>query len=345
MVRQTISIRRLGPEDATAYRTVRLECLKLHPENFSSTYEEQSRLPKLMFETALEEGADDRFLFGAFDGYDLIGICGYVQRNWFGLNAAGTVIQMYVKASYRRRKVGLRLVNAVLHEAFRNAGTRQVTLEVNPANAGAIRLYEQAGFVRLDVERDEAEVDLAGELCMVIDRGRYRCWVTVRQAASEDVPALSALARETYVDAFGHSFQASDLAAHLAAHLSPAGIARMVADDHVLVAEADRRLVGYVQFGPAYPPLSGASDADVELRRLYVHPDFQNRGVGSQLMDAALAHPAVAGAPRVYLDVWVHNPGARRFYERYGFRVIGERSFHIESGAETSPDWIMLRAG
>ena len=43
---------------------------------------------------------------------------------------------------------------------------------------------------------------------------------------------------------------------------------------------------------------------------------------------------------RIFLDVWEHNPGARRFYERYGFVVVGDRSFAVASGAETSLDLI-----
>jgi hypothetical protein len=43
----------------------------------------------------------------------------------------------------------------------------------------------------------------------------------IRQATLHDVEALSALARQTYADAFGHSMSPADLAAHLAKHLSP----------------------------------------------------------------------------------------------------------------------------
>jgi len=37
----------------------------------------------------------------------------------------------------------------------------------------------------------------------------------IRPAGRDDLAALSALARQTYADAFGHSFRAPDLAAHL----------------------------------------------------------------------------------------------------------------------------------
>ena len=60
-------------------------------------------------------------------------------------------------------------------------------------------------------------------------------------------------------------------------------------------------------------------------------------------MDAALNDPRLHGATNIYLDVWEHNHGAQRFYKRYGFEKVGERSFHVESGEETDVDFIMVR--
>lgn len=163
MTQATISYRKLGSADSAQYREIRLESLKLHPESYGSTYEEQSKLPKLMFERALEKGADDRLLFGAFDGEMLIGICGFVQRNWFGLSDAGTIVQPYVKSAYRGRRIGLSLVQAVIDEAFQDPDVRQIVLGVNPDNTSAIRVYEQAGFVKLDVKQDDAAVGDNGD--------------------------------------------------------------------------------------------------------------------------------------------------------------------------------------
>jgi ribosomal protein S18 acetylase RimI-like enzyme len=167
--------------------------------------------------------------------------------------------------------------------------------------------------------------------------------VIIRQANTGDAPSLSDLAKETYTAAFDHSFTPSDLAAHLEKNLSPNNFERMLERDAVLVAEEIGRLIGYVQFGPADPATLPAQGGDQELRRLYVHADFQNQGVGTRLMNAAVAHPQLRDAERIFLDVWEHNPNAQRFYARFGFEVIGDRSFVVESGAQTSKDLIMVR--
>ena len=55
-----------------------------------------------------------------------------------------------------------------------------------------------------------------------------------------------------------------------------------------------------------------------ELTHLYVDPAEQNRGVGSRL----LGHAKTVSPAGLYLWVFQKNDGARRFYERHGFRLV-----------------------
>lgn len=167
---RTISYRKLAAADAGLYREIRLESLRLHPESFGSGYEAQRKLPKLMFERALEAPVDNRFLWGAFDGPRLIGICGYIpfvmgDLDTPDLRNTGTIIQMYVQAAYRGQKIGLALVHAVVREVFENTDMAQIILGVMRENARAIRVYEQAGFQVYD--NPEAEPAASGELLMI----------------------------------------------------------------------------------------------------------------------------------------------------------------------------------
>ena len=166
----------------------------------------------------------------------------------------------------------------------------------------------------------------------------------IRRATASDMQPLSQLATTTYVAAFGHSMAASDLAAHLEGQLAPRQIERMIAHDMVLLAEINGQMVGFVQFGDlTHAANSVTTNADQEVRRLYVDSAFQNQGIGTLLLQTALEHPHLRDADRIFLDVWEQNHGARRLYERFGFKVIGERPFVVESGAETGCDLIMVR--
>jgi GNAT superfamily N-acetyltransferase len=61
-----------------------------------------------------------------------------------------------------------------------------------------------------------------------------------------------------------------------------------------------------------------AASGDDMLRHLWVHPEAQNRGFGAALL--ALAKERRPGGLRLW--VFQKNVGARRFYERHGFRLV-----------------------
>jgi ribosomal protein S18 acetylase RimI-like enzyme len=160
---------------------------------------------------------------------------------------------------------------------------------------------------------------------------------SIRLAEPADLPVLTALATATYVAAFGASFPPGELAPYLELHLSPAAFARSIAGEPVLLAEAAGAPAGYLHAGPA----ATGEPAPWEIHRLHVAAPWQSHGLGGRLLAAALA----ARPGPVQLDVWVHNHGARRFYERHGFRVVGTRGYVFPSGAPGDDDLVMLRAG
>ncbi len=61
----------------------------------------------------------------------------------------------------------------------------------------------------------------------------------------------------------------------------------------------------------------------VVLAQVFVIPEYRGQGVGSALVRAILA----SGLP-VKLRVMKSNTGARRLYERLGFRVVEESATH-----------------
>jgi len=170
-----ISYRILVSDDSAQYRAIRLASLKAHPESFGSSYEEQRGLPKLMFERALEQPVDGRFVMGAFDQRELVGICGFipfaleVQRQ---LIKTGTLIQLYLSSPYRGRGMGLKLVAATIREAFKLPNIEHIILGVKADNTSAIRVYRGAGFYSYNSGGDHAAPDDDRLYKMIIHRDR-----------------------------------------------------------------------------------------------------------------------------------------------------------------------------
>ena len=165
--------------------------------------------------------------------------------------------------------------------------------------------------------------------------------VEIRRIADCEAEKLSRLAIAVYTAAFGHSFAAEDLAAHLEARLSVPALRLALQKDVFLGAEAEGALTGFIQFGAQNGAASAPPESAREIRRLYVLPERQRQGIGGKLMEAALSHPELKLAKTVVLDVWERNEGAQRLYRKFGFKVVGARTFIFASGREGDNDLIM----
>jgi ribosomal protein S18 acetylase RimI-like enzyme len=68
----------------------------------------------------------------------------------------------------------------------------------------------------------------------------------------------------------------------------------------------------------------------VQLHQLFILPEYQRHGIGTQLLRAILSDASLAGLP-VRLRVLRCNP-AKALYERHGFRVTSEspERFYME---------------
>jgi ribosomal protein S18 acetylase RimI-like enzyme len=99
-----------------------------------------------------------------------------------------------------------------------------------------------------------------------------------------------------------------------------------------LVAERAGEILGWSCHGPYRD--GEVRTGDAELYAIYVHPDHVRDGAGRALLRASVGRCAAAGRERMLLWVLKENTGARRFYERAGFRPDGaEEPFEVDGVA------------
>jgi ribosomal protein S18 acetylase RimI-like enzyme len=135
------SIRQLREEDGQAYRAVRLEALRAHPQAFAASYEADVQKPQSYFTDLLGK----QTLFGAFDSDgELLGINAFKQEDGDKQRHRGWLFQMYVRPEMRGTGCALALVQSHLQHASQHV--IQVHLGVAANNGPAIRLYQKAGF-------------------------------------------------------------------------------------------------------------------------------------------------------------------------------------------------------
>lgn len=83
-----------------------------------------------------------------------------------------------------------------------------------------------------------------------------------------------------------------------------------------------------------------ATTLKIEIAGLQILPEHQSQGIGTAVINSVLERAHRTGIP-VELEVETDNPGARRLYERLGFRANGatrsDRLTLVHSGDLTAP--------
>ena len=99
-------------------------------------------------------------------------------------------------------------------------------------------------------------------------------------------------------------------------------VARRNASD----ASTGRALCGYI---------AARINADeLHVNNIGVWPESRRRGIGGALLAAALESGARRGAFEAVLEVRASNLPAQRMYERFGFRVVGDRRNYYREPVE-----------
>lgn len=119
----------------------------------------------------------------------------------------------------------------------------------------------------------------------------------IRTAHHNDLPALLALDKL----AFGHIWHKS--AGTFSQALTRAG--------SFFVALVDNQIIAY--------EWCERHGQHAHLTRLAVHPDYQGRGIGAQLLYQAITDALAHGANVITLNTQEHNYRSQALYERFGF--------------------------
>lgn len=92
--------------------------------------------------------------------------------------------------------------------------------------------------------------------------------------------------------------------------------------DGFMVAEVEDVAVGFVACDTNWIGLEFESVG--EIHEIFVLPDYRGRGIGTELLNAALTYALKKGRKVAGLWVGKTNYVARRFYKERGFREFGE---------------------
>lgn len=244
--------------------------------------------------------------FTAFIGGKAAGYCAVRPDE-----AAGGVFlsKLYVEKSFRGRGISRRFMKLLAELAFKR-GCGHIWLTVNKHNSGSIAAYKKMGFTIVeDIVTDIGGGFVMDDYKMRLELGAHdgaeRETVRIERAEEGDLEEILALQKLAYLSEaqLYNDFSIPPLRETLD------DLRRKAEADVVLKAVAGGRTVGSVR--------GFEKDGTCHIGRLVVHPDHQNRGIGSRLL--AGIQSCFEGA-RYELFTGHRSQKNLALYEKHGFR-------------------------
>ncbi|RSK37092.1 GNAT family N-acetyltransferase [Hymenobacter metallilatus] len=171
--------------------------------------------------------------------------------------------------------------------------------------------------------------------------------IQVAKRTAAAAARLAEIGQRMFHDTYATQNSPEDMAAYEAAAFGPdKQLAELQDPDTIfLVAYLVQEIVGYAKLrlhsALGLDPTKTPEDR-LEIERLYVAEDWIGTGLGAALMRRAIEEARQQGSRAVVLGVWEKNERARMFYQRFGFKQIGEHTFTIGSDVQND---LILRKG
>lgn len=157
--------------------------------------------------------------------------------------------------------------------------------------------------------------------------------LNILEATQSDLDALQKVGCETYRQHFSAIWSRAGLQAFLDRDFSADALrdSLELSDRHLWLLASDKspQVVSFAKINWSAPaPLTGEMGA--ELQKIYFLKSAAGLGYGKQLLQYICERAIQRDEGMLWLTVLKSNPNARRFYEAFGFQLIGEIPFNTD---------------
>ena len=166
----------------------------------------------------------------------------------------------------------------------------------------------------------------------------------IRCAVPGDAAALAEVGRRLFAETFGPMNRPEDMDLYLRGAFGEAiQRAELLNPDRrtLLVENVEGNLIGYATLALGTHGAGVFADRPCEIQRFYIDRKWHGRGLANLLMDACIEECRRWACDVIWLAVWEKNGRAISFYERQGFRRVGEKTFVL--GRDEQNDYVMSR--
>lgn len=167
--------------------------------------------------------------------------------------------------------------------------------------------------------------------------------IILRVAEPGDAELIADLSRATFFETFYAHNKPENMSLFLKEQFTRRSlIAEIpVASNEFILAYAGNEVAGYMKLRDGNNPTELEGCTTLEIARLYAATKMIGRGVGKILMEKAHEVARAKNRETLWLAVWEKNDRALKFYESWGFEIIGKQIFVL--GMDLQTDWIMRK--
>ena len=148
--------------------------------------------------------------------------------------------------------------------------------------------------------------------------------IEFHRAKSEEVSEIKKLLYETWTTTYSNIYSPEAIEQVTSEWHALEFLAKQIKDPNMFfgVAKEGNKIVGMCNVSLVH------NGKTINIQRLHVLPGYQRQGIGSMLTQEALK--SFPKATKVELEVEKQNHRARAFYEKHGFKDVGEKTFNIK---------------
>lgn len=167
--------------------------------------------------------------------------------------------------------------------------------------------------------------------------------ISIVRLTPADAQMLSAMGGTSLLQSHGHSAPAEIMQAYVDNNFNVEACLAELSDEANIFYAAyyNGAPAGYFKTTHHVPHKLIDTQAVTKLSRLYVLSEYFNHKLGQPLLHKAIEISKAAGDEGMWLNVWKENPRAIRFYEKQGFKIVGESLF-VLTETHANPNWVML---
>ena len=201
----------------------------------------------------------------------------------------------------------------------------------NTLNAGAIKLYEKVGFKHMPVElgvykranvKMVIDIEIAIDAAKRYDRLIQSMEIKVIDATVSHAAIIATIGKKTFRQSFEHLFKnKEELFEYLEFTYDPVKLVKSLRKENniYLLAYKEGKPAGFAKIKKHSLNELIESPVQMELQKIYVLPEYQGCGVGDALMEKIKNIAEEINPDHIWLDTYISNEKAIRFYEKKRF--------------------------